>query len=151
MEGSPQAKQVDLGRAGHLHPVKLMSPAGEVRRTPGSSLAAGLLEAAAKATRGERALVRIGRRRVAVVPVEDVLFLEKLEDEEDLRDVRASRAETKRRGTIPWDLVKATLGLDKGDHEPPAPPRRRGGSAGRRSGTPGTSGGRERVARGVRG
>jgi hypothetical protein len=116
MEGSPQAKQVDLGRAGHLHPVKLMSPAGEVRRTPGSSLAARLLEAAAKATRGERALVRIGRRRVAIV--------EKLEDEEDLRDVRASRAETKRRGTIPWNQVKASLGLDKGDHEPPAHPER---------------------------
>jgi hypothetical protein len=54
---------------------------------------------------------------VAVVPVEDLLFLERLEDEEDLRDIRASRAETMRKGTIPWDEVKASLGLEVGDHE----------------------------------
>lgn len=99
-----------------------MSPAGEVRRAPGPSLAARLLEAAAKATQGERVRVRIGRRRVAIVPVEDLEFIEKLEDEEDLRDVRASRAETERRGAIPWEQVKASLGLDMSNHEPPAPP-----------------------------
>lgn len=124
MEGIPQANQVDLRRVGHLHPVKLMSPAGEVRRAPGSSLSARLLEAAAKATRGERVPVRIGRRRVAVVPVEDLRLLERLEDEEDLRDLRASRAEVERRGTIPWDQVKASLGLDKGDPDPAASPER---------------------------
>lgn len=101
-----------------------MSPAGEVRTAPASNLAARLLEAAAKATQGERVRVRIGRRRVAIVPVEDLRFLERLEDEEDLRDVRAFRAEAMSNGTIPWDQVKASLGLEKGDHEPPAPPER---------------------------
>lgn len=122
MDRIQQAKQVGVERARQLRPVTLMSRAGDVRRAPGPNLASRLLEAAAKATRGERALVRIGRRRVAIVPVEDLRFLEKLEDEEDLRDLRASRAETERSGTIPWDEVKASLGLDKGDHEPPAPP-----------------------------
>ena len=124
MDRIQQAKQVGVERARQLRPVTLMSRAGDVRHAPGPNLASRLLEAAAKATRGERALVRIGRRRVAIVPVEDLRFLEKLEDEEDLRDLRASRAETERSGTIPWDEVKASLGLDKGDHEPPAPPER---------------------------
>lgn len=101
-----------------------MSRAGEVRRTPDPMLAARLPEAVARASQGERVHVRIGRRRVAIVPVEDLHFLEKLEDEEDLRDARASRAEAKRRGTIPWDQVKATLGLDGDHNEPSAPPER---------------------------
>jgi hypothetical protein len=90
-----------------------MSRAVEDRSTPDPRLAALLLQAAAQASQGERARVRIGRRQVAVVPVENLLLLERLEDEEDLRDVRASRAETKRKGTIPWDQVKASLGLER--------------------------------------
>lgn len=101
-----------------------MRRASEVRRTPGPVLAARLLQAVATASQGERVRVRVGRRRVAVVPVEDLLVLEKLEDEEDLRDVRASRAETELMGTIPWDQVKATLGLDRNHSEPSAPPER---------------------------
>jgi PHD/YefM family antitoxin component YafN of YafNO toxin-antitoxin module len=53
---------------------------------------------------------------VAIVPLEDLLFLERLEDEEDLRDLRALRAEAEREGTIPWDQLKASLGLESGDH-----------------------------------
>ena len=124
MEGSPQAKQLGLGRARHLRPVTLMRRAVEVRRTPDAVLATRLLQAATRASQGERVRVRIGRRRVAIVPVEDLLFLETLEDEEDLRDVRASRAETERRGTIPWDQVKASFGLENGEHEHSAPPER---------------------------
>ena len=124
MERSPQARQADLGRIGHIRPVKLMSPAGQVRRAPDSNLAARLLEAAAAATQGERVRVRIGRRRVAIVPVEDLHLLERLEDEEDLRDLRAPRAEAEREGTIPWNQVKASLGLVKGDHETSVPPER---------------------------
>jgi len=100
---------------------------GKLRRTPDPGFAAGLRQAAAKANQGERVRVRIGRRQVAVVPVEDLILLERLEDEEDLRDVRASRAETKRKGTIPWDDAKASLGLEEGDHE-------RTGLAARRNG-----------------
>lgn len=79
-------------------------------------LEARLVRAAAKASLGERVSVRIGRRRVAIVPVEDLHFLVRLEDEEDLRDVRASREEVMRTGTIPWNQVKAELGLDEFAH-----------------------------------
>lgn len=102
-----------------------MKREGKLRRTPDPGFAAGLRRAAAKANQGERVRVQIGRRQVAVVPVEDLLFLEKLEDDEDLRGIRASRAETMRKGTIPWDEVKASLGLEEGDHERAALPSRR--------------------------
>ena len=57
-------------------------------------------------------------------PLEDLQFLQRLEDEEDLRDARASRAEAKRRGTIPWDRVKALLGLEEGYQDASPPPER---------------------------
>ena len=61
---------------------------------------------------GERVVLRRGRKAVAaVVPIEDLKRLQKLEDEEDLRDVRAALKEAKRKGTIPWEKVKAELGL----------------------------------------
>lgn len=49
---------------------------------------------------------------MAIVPAEDLLLLEAFENEEDLKDLRASRAEAERLGTIPWEQVKAMLGLD---------------------------------------
>lgn len=76
--------------------------------------------AAAKASQGERVRMQIGGRRVAIVPLEDLHFLERLEDEEDLRDLRAFRAVAKREGAIPWDQVKRSLGLGDGGHEPAA-------------------------------
>ncbi len=61
---------------------------------------------------GERVMLRRGRKVVAaVIPIEDLKRLQKLEDEEDLRDVRAALKEAKRKGTIPWEKVKAELGL----------------------------------------
>ena len=61
---------------------------------------------------GERVVLRRGRKAVAaVVSMEDLKRLQKLEDEEDLRDVRAALKEAKRKGTIPWEKVKAELGL----------------------------------------
>ncbi len=48
--------------------------------------------------------------------VDPILLLEKLENEQDLRDARASRAEAKLRGTIPWDQVKATHDLERSAH-----------------------------------
>ena len=47
----------------------------------------------------------------AVVPIADLRRLQKLENEEDLKDIRAARVEMKRKGTIPWEKVKAELGL----------------------------------------
>lgn len=61
---------------------------------------------------GERVMLRRGRKVVAaVIPIEDLKRLQKIEDEEDLRDVRAALKEAKRKGTIPWEKVKAELGL----------------------------------------
>lgn len=72
---------------------------------------AALERAAARAAKGQRVTVRVGETEVAIVPIEDLRRIERLEDEEDLRDVRAARAEAKRKGTIPWERVKASLGL----------------------------------------
>jgi prevent-host-death family protein len=61
---------------------------------------------------GERVVVRRGRKAVAaVVSIEDLRRLQKLEDEEDLKDIREALKEAKEKGTIPWEKVKAELGL----------------------------------------
>jgi antitoxin (DNA-binding transcriptional repressor) of toxin-antitoxin stability system len=65
-----------------------------------------------RASRGERVVLRKGKRAVAaIVPIADLRRLQELEDEEDRRDIRAARMEMKRKGTIPWEKVKAELGL----------------------------------------
>lgn len=65
-----------------------------------------------RARRGERVVLRKGKKAVAaVVPIADLRRLQKLEEEEDLKDIRAARVEMKRKGTIPWEKVKAELGL----------------------------------------
>lgn len=51
------------------------------------------------------------RQLVALVPIEDVEFLEELEDRLDLEEARVVLAEVEREGTIPWEQVKARLGL----------------------------------------
>jgi prevent-host-death family protein len=56
-------------------------------------------------------LTRRGKEVAAVVPIEDVKLLEELEDRIDLEEARAALAETKSRGTIPWEKIKADLGL----------------------------------------
>ncbi len=53
-------------------------------------------------------LTRRGKELAAVVPIEDVKLLEELEDRLDLE---AAREALKEEGTIPWDKVKAELGL----------------------------------------
>jgi prevent-host-death family protein len=56
-------------------------------------------------------LTRRGKEVAAVVPIEDVKLLEELEDRVDLEDARAALAETKSKGAIPWEKIKADLGL----------------------------------------
>ena len=56
-------------------------------------------------------LTRRGKEVAAVVPIEDVKLLEELEDRIDLEEARAALAETKSKGTIPWEKIKADLGL----------------------------------------
>jgi prevent-host-death family protein len=60
------------------------------------------------ALRGERVIVeRRGKNLFALVPVEDVELLERLEDEMDLEAIRAAKKEP----SIPFAKVKKELGL----------------------------------------
>jgi prevent-host-death family protein len=62
------------------------------------------------AYRHERVLIaRRGRPVAAIVPIADVKFLERVEDEYDLQAARDAIAEDGE--PIPWEKVKAELGL----------------------------------------
>ena len=57
-------------------------------------------------------LTRRGRRVVAVIDAEDLdRLLGAAEDLADIEAARAARAEVSAQGSIPWDRVKADLGL----------------------------------------
>lgn len=56
-------------------------------------------------------LTRRGKEIVAVVPIEDVMLLEALEDKIDLEEARAALAESKKKGTVSWDKFKKELGI----------------------------------------
>lgn len=56
-------------------------------------------------------LTRRGKGIVALVPIEDVKLLEALEDKIDLEEARAALAETKKKGTIPWEKIKKELDI----------------------------------------
>lgn len=60
----------------------------------------------------ERVIVtRHGKAIAAVVPIEDVELLERLECRIDLEDARAALAEVKKKGTVSWEDIKAELNL----------------------------------------
>ncbi len=60
----------------------------------------------------ERIVIRRhGKDLAALVPMEDLRFLEELEDRLDLEEARAALSEAETEGTIPWDKVKKDLGL----------------------------------------
>lgn len=56
-------------------------------------------------------LTRHGKAVAAVVPIEDLEFLEKLEERIDLEDARAALADAKKKGTVSWNKIKAELNL----------------------------------------
>jgi prevent-host-death family protein len=61
---------------------------------------------------GERVvLTRRGKRVAAVISIEDLEILEKIEDEIDLREARKALAEPGKRHAIPWEKLKKDLGL----------------------------------------
>jgi len=61
---------------------------------------------------GERIIVtRDGRPVAAIVHVEDAEYLQGVEDRLDREAIAAAREEVAREGTIPWEQVKAELGL----------------------------------------
>jgi len=60
----------------------------------------------------ERIVIRRhGRDLAALVPIEDLRFLEDLEDRMDLEAARAALAEAEKEGTIPWENIKKDFGL----------------------------------------
>ena len=60
----------------------------------------------------ERVLVaRRGKPIAAIVPIEDVRFLERMEDEFDLEAAREALADPESKVRIPWEQVKHDLGL----------------------------------------
>lgn len=56
-------------------------------------------------------LTRRGKRVAAVIPVEDLDVLERIEDEIDLNVARKALADVRKHGTIPWERIKRDLGL----------------------------------------
>ena len=60
----------------------------------------------------ERIVIRRhGKELAALVPIEDLRFLEELEDRLDLEEARAALAEVENEGTVPWEKVKEELGI----------------------------------------
>ena len=65
-------------------------------------------------TKGERVKVhRRGKAVAALIPLEDLALLEELEDQKDVEEYRAAKAEWEREGrkTVPWAKIKIDLGL----------------------------------------
>ena len=60
----------------------------------------------------ERIVIRRhGKDLAALVPMEDLIFLEALEDRLDLEEARGALVEAGEKGTIPWEKVKRDLGI----------------------------------------
>jgi prevent-host-death family protein len=57
------------------------------------------------------ALSRHGKVLAALVPIEDARLLEEMEDRLDLEKARAALAEAQGQEAVPWEQVKAELGL----------------------------------------
>ena len=56
-------------------------------------------------------LTRHGKAVAAVVPIEDLELLEGIESRIDLEDARAALADVKKKGTVSWKALKASLHL----------------------------------------
>jgi len=56
-------------------------------------------------------ITRRGKEVAAVVPIEDLELIERLEDEIDIREAIKALADVRKHGTIPWEKVKKDLGI----------------------------------------
>ena len=61
--------------------------------------------------KARQVLTRRGKAVAAVVPLEDLELLERLEEQVDLALALEALAEAQAEGTHPWEAVKAELGL----------------------------------------
>lgn len=79
-------------------------------RLAASSLRQTLADALNRVAYGRERIVlaRRGKDVAAIVPMEDLVLLNELEDRMDLE---AARQALKEQGSAPWDEVKARLGL----------------------------------------
>lgn len=56
-------------------------------------------------------LTRRGKDLVAIIPIEELRWLEALENQQDLREGQEELKNTKTEQTKPWTLLKKELGL----------------------------------------
>ncbi len=56
-------------------------------------------------------ITRHGKQVAAVVPIEDLEYLERMEDEIDIREVQKALEDVKKNGAIGWEEVKKELEL----------------------------------------
>ena len=56
-------------------------------------------------------LTRHGKPVAAVVPIEDLEFLEQLEERIDIEDARMALADVRKEGTVSWKKIKSDIGL----------------------------------------
>jgi prevent-host-death family protein len=56
-------------------------------------------------------LTRRGKRLVAVVPIADLELLERLENAADVEEIRTALSDPDNAEPIPWERLKADLGL----------------------------------------
>ena len=56
-------------------------------------------------------ITRRGRDIAAVVPIEDLELIERLEDEIDIREAKKALEHARNHGTIPWEEAEKELGL----------------------------------------
>jgi prevent-host-death family protein len=54
-------------------------------------------------------ITRRGKQVAAMVPIEDLELLERMEDEIDIREAKKALADARKHGTIPWEEVKKDL------------------------------------------
>ncbi len=64
------------------------------------------------ANKGERILLkRNGKKVAAIVSVRDLAYLRAVEDRIDREEADAALKDAEEHGTIPWEVLKARLGL----------------------------------------
>ncbi len=59
----------------------------------------------------ERVVLTNHKKRIAIVPIEDLELLEALENEEDIREAKRALKEVEKKGSIPFAEMKKRVGL----------------------------------------